>query len=153
MLTFKLLPRCRPRVEKKCHCMMTNKQCIYPILIPLFLGRKSRKVHLHFRETWARKPQACAKNCRCDACKCDIVPQIKVSPSKATRFLLLLSVNSLSYAHTQAQRPCAVWAACTHQILPPLASPQLLSLSVYHRADRQRWGRIAPSAVEVCSSE
>ena len=28
-----------------------------------------------------------------------------------------------------------------------------LSPSAYHRADRQRWGRNDPSAVEVCSSE
>lgn len=153
MLTFKLLPRCRPRDEQKCHCVMTNKQCLYPILIPLFIGQKRGQVHLHFRETWARKPPAHTKNCRCDAWKCDIVPQIKVNRSKATCFSLLLSVNSLSHAHTQAQRPFVVWAACTHQILPPLPFPQPLSPSVYHRDDRQRWGRIAPSAVEVGSSE
>lgn len=40
--------------------------------------------------------------------KCDIVPQIKVNPSKATRFSLLLSVNSLPCARIQAQRPFVV---------------------------------------------
>ena len=42
-LTFKLLPRCGPRDEQKCHCVMTNKQCLYLILIPLFFGRKKKR--------------------------------------------------------------------------------------------------------------
>lgn len=97
MLTFKLLPRCRLRDEQKCHCVMTNKQCLYPISIPLFIGQKSGKGHLHFRKT-ARKPRAHTKNCRCDAWKCDIVPQIKVSPLKATRFRSC-SLWTLSHTH------------------------------------------------------
>lgn len=42
-LTFKLLPRCGPGDEQKCHCVMTNKQCLYPILIPLFIGQKKKE--------------------------------------------------------------------------------------------------------------
>lgn len=156
VVTFKLPPRCRPRDEQKCHRVMTNKQCLYPILIPLFIRQKSSKVHLHWKEMRARKPQAHTRNCRCDASKYDIVPQIKVNPSKATRFRffppLAFCEQSLSLTHTQAQRPFVVWAACTHQILPPLPFPPPLSASVYHRADRQRWVWIAPWAVEVCSS-
>lgn len=55
MLTFKLLPRCRLGDEQKCHCVMTNKQCLYRILMPPFIGhkKKRKKDHLHFRETWA----------------------------------------------------------------------------------------------------
>lgn len=99
MLTFKLLPRCRLRDEQKCHCVMTNKQCLYRISIPLFIGQKCEKGHLHFSETWFRKPRAHTKNCRCDAWKCDIVPQIKVNPSKATRFRSY-SLWTVSRTHT-----------------------------------------------------
>lgn len=46
MLTFKLLPRCRPRDEQKCHRVTTDKQCLSFIFIPLFTGqKKSGKVH------------------------------------------------------------------------------------------------------------
>ena len=67
------------------------------------LDKKSGKVHLHFRETWAGKPRAHTKNCRCDAWKCDIVPQIKVNPSKATRFFFALCEQSL--ARTRTHKP------------------------------------------------
>lgn len=105
MLTFKLLPCCEPRDEQKCHLVMTNKQSLHPILIPLFNGQKKKRWKRPiciFEKCGLEKPPAHTNNCRCDAWKCDIVPQIKVNPSKATRFFppLSLSVNSLSHAHT-----------------------------------------------------
>lgn len=81
-------------------------------------GKKRGKVHLHFRETLAGKnPRRTQRTAGCDARKCDIVPQIKVSPSKATRLFffffstLALCEQSLARTpppHTQAQRPFVV---------------------------------------------
>lgn len=153
LVTFKLLPCCRLRDEQKCQCVMTNKQCLYHVLILSLLDKRG-KVYLHRKEMWARKPQAHTKNCRCDAAKYDIVPQIKVNPSKATCFfsLLLLSVNSLSLSHTgPAAIRCLSSMYPSNPTSPPVPATSL-SPSVYHRADRQHWGWIAPSASEVCSS-
>lgn len=110
-----------------------DKQTVpLPCLDSLFIRQKCGKVYLHRKEMWARKPQAHTKNCRCDAAKYDIVPQIKVNPSKATCFFSCSCfLWTVSLSHTQAQRPFVVWAACTHQILPPLPSPPPLSLQVY----------------------
>lgn len=126
--------------------------------------KKRGKVHLHFRETLAGKnPRRTQRTAGCDARKCDIVPQIKVSPSKATHlffffFSLLLSVNNLSHAplHHTHTSPAAI--RCLSSMYPSNlylpSRPRIpRSPSAYHRADRQRWGRNAPSAVEVCSSE
>lgn len=82
-----------------------DKQTVpLPCLDSLFIRQKRGKVHLHRKEMWARKPQAHTKNCRCDAAKYDIVPQIKVNPSKATCFFffflaLAFCEQSLSLTH------------------------------------------------------
>lgn len=95
--------------------------------------KKRGKVHLHFRETLAGKnPRRTQRTAGCDARKCDIVPQIKVSPSKATRlffffFSLLLSVNNLSHAplhHTHKPSGHSLFKQHVPiKSLPPLPSP------------------------------
>lgn len=64
---------------------------------------------------FAETPLAHTNNCRCDAWKCDIMPQIKVNPSKATYFFsLLLSLNSLPPASTEAHKPSGHWLFKQH---------------------------------------
>lgn len=77
-----------------------DKQCLSPILSPLFIEQISEKIYLHFIEKQGRIPRVHTKNCWCDALKCDILPQLKVSPLKATCFFFLLCVSSLFYTHT-----------------------------------------------------
>lgn len=111
MLTFKLVPRCGPGDEQKCQCVMTNKQCLHPFLIPLFIGPKKKNAERSIcilEKRGLENPGRTQRTAGVTLGKCDIVPQIKVNPSKATRFSLLLSVNSLPRARIQAQRPFVV---------------------------------------------
>ena len=87
-----------------------------------------------------KNPRRTQRTAGCDAWKCDIVPQIKVSPSKATRLfsLLLLSVNNLSYVHTHThihtQKPSGHSLFKQHvpiKSLPPLPSPASPSLRAH----------------------
>lgn len=83
MLTFNLVSCCRHRDEQICHYddkQTTSRLCLNSSLMST---RKRVKVHLRFT---GKKPPAHTTNCRCDAWKCDIMPQIKVNPSKATCF-------------------------------------------------------------------
>lgn len=97
------------------------------------LDRKSGKVHLHFREMWARKPPAHTNNCRCDAWKCDIVPQIKVNPSKATRFFFALALceQTLARAHTHTHKPSGHSLFKQHVPIKSYLLSQPLSLRAY----------------------
>lgn len=103
MLTFKLLPRCGPRDEQKCHCVMTNKQWLYPILILLFIGQKSRKVHLHFKKkNVGLKTSGTQRTAGLTLENVTSCHEIKVNPLKATRFFGLCE---LFRARTHTQKP------------------------------------------------
>lgn len=93
MLTFKLVSRCRLRNVQICH--YDDKQTASRLCLnsSLMSTKKSTKVHLRFK---GRKPPAHKNKCRYDAWKCDIVPQIKVNPSKATCFFHSYSPRTVS---------------------------------------------------------
>lgn len=121
---------------------MTNTQCLNSVLILSLTRREEWKGPFAF----CRNPPAHTNNYRCDAWKCDIMPQIKVNPSKATSFFFTLLPLP---ACTQAHKPSGRRLFKQHvAITPPLLrQPPSLSPSGNHRLDRRRWGGIAPSAV------
>lgn len=89
--------------------MMTNKSRLNSVLIPLSWVWKRGKVHLRFTEN----PPAHTNNCRCDAWKCDIMPQIKVNPSKATCFFHSYCLSLLARRH---KSPAAI--GCLSSMYP-----------------------------------
>lgn len=111
-----------------------DKQTVpLPCLDSLFIRQKRGKVHLHRKEMWARKPQAHTKSCRCDAAKYDIVPQIKVNPSKATCFFFFFALafceQSLSLTHKPSGHSLFEQHVPIKSYLP--SHPRHLSLQVY----------------------
>lgn len=111
MLKFKLVSCCRLRHEQICYYddKQTMSQLCLNLRILFSRVWKSGKVHLCFTEN----PPAHTNNCRCDAWKCDIMPQIKVNPSKATCFFHSSSLSLLACRHTS---PAAI--GCLSSMYP-----------------------------------
>lgn len=152
LVTFKLLPCCRLRDEQKCQCVMTNKQCLYHVLILSLLDRNAvRFICIEKkcgRENLRRTQRTAGVTLR-NMTSCHKSQSLK---GYMLFFLLLLSVNSLSLSHTgPAAIRCLSSMYPSNPTSPPVPATSL-SPSVYHRADRQHWGWIAPSASEVYSS-
>lgn len=100
LVTFKLLPRCRPSNEQKCHCVMTNKQCLYHVLISLLDRNAVRFICIEKKcglETSGVHKEL-------PVWRCEIWHRA-TNKSQSLKgymlfFLLLLSVSSLSLTHT-----------------------------------------------------
>lgn len=150
MLTFKLVSCCRLREEQICH--YDDKQTTSHLNSSLMSTRKSVKVHLRF--TGVKKTPGTHKQL---PVWCLEMWHHATNKSQSLKGYMLFSLllSSFPPACTQAREPSGDWLFKQHVPIKSelLTQPSSLSLRVNHRVDRRRWGRSAPSAVEVFSSE